>query len=94
MADITLTITNVSPTEARAAQFQLSLINARRAAQIPPLPPFANIRDAVVDHLLTVQLPGWIEAEAESELTVEDWRDAIKAATDAQRAAAFTALTT
>ena len=87
---ITVTFTDVDPAHQRAAAWKLSQVNEVRVAHGQEA--FENVQAMLVDRILNVLVPAWIQQEAEAkkqEQSVADlWRDA----TDAQRAAALAAL--
>jgi len=95
--DITITFTNATTAEVRAADWYLAKVNAVRVAHNDaegnPLEPFANIRELIVDRIQNSWLPSWIQQQAEATQQEQTVADLWKAATDAQRAAAVAALT-
>lgn len=90
MATITITVSGQTTDETRTANWALDKANAARAKQ--SLPPYANPKEMLEDHVLNTMFPSWQRAEAE-ETANTDVKELWKAATDAQRAAAVVALT-
>lgn len=87
--------------DARAIKHQIALENARRAALVPPLPalPDAPAADALASiktiyaQLIKTAHNDYIRQADEAEFSNEEFKAAFQAATDAQRLAAFNALT-
>lgn len=88
--DITITFTNATVAETRAANWYLAKINAVRVAH--DLEEFANIRELLIDRIKTSLLPSWIQQQAEATEQEQQVKELWKDATDAQRAAAIAAL--
>ena len=65
MADITVSFTNPTATEQRAAQHVLALVNQKRQEMEPPLAEFASFSDYVADQIQTRWVPTWIRMEAD-----------------------------
>lgn len=89
--DITITFANGTAAETRAAQWALARVNEARAAQTPPLAPYANLRQ-FLEANLREQLASWVKAEAEANVTDAQIKRRWDLATDAQRAAALAQL--
>jgi len=89
--DVTITFANATAAETRAAQWALAKVNEARAAQTPPLAPYANLK-AFLEANLKEQLASWVKAEAEANVTEAQIKRRWDLATDAQRAAALAAL--
>ena len=94
--DITITFTNATEKEADAATWFLAKTNAVRAAHTDengdPLPPFATIKDLLIDHIKTSLLPSWIQQQAEATQQEADLKTLWKNATPATRAQAVALL--
>jgi len=91
MADVSITFSNTTPVETRAAAWALAQANAARAAQNPPLAPFATVK-LFLEANLQDRLLSWIKAEAEANVTTANIKQRWDLATDAQRAAALAQL--
>ena len=94
--DITITFSNATAEEVRAANWFLAETNAVRVAHTDeegnPLEPFATIKELIIDRIKTEWLPSWIAEEAKAREQEQDVQTLWKNATDAQRAAAIAAL--
>lgn len=89
-ADITVTVSNFTPQEVRAANWQLAKVNAN----LPVEAQYANAKD-YAEHLLQTALASWVVAEAKEAAARQSNDDVValwQNATDEQRAAAITAL--
>jgi hypothetical protein len=91
MADVSITFTNATTAETRAATWALAQANAARAVQNPPLPPFATVK-LFLEANLQERLLSWIKAEAEANVSQANIKARWDLATDAQRTAALAQL--
>lgn len=93
--DITITFTNATPQEARAAAWFLEKTNAVRIAHNDaegnPLEPFATIGELLVERIERM-LPAWITAHAEATQQEVKLKALWEGATPEQQAAAIAAL--
>lgn len=62
MADISMTFSDTTAAEARAATFELARVNVIRLSKGEEA--FANVKEMIVDRILVNMLPEWIEREA------------------------------
>ena len=90
MADISITFTNPTPEETRAAQHELARVNAVRVAHGES--EFANIKEHIIHHIETALVPEWIEREANAKRQDLNVRALWRNASDTERAAAIAAL--
>lgn len=86
--DITLTFTNATTEEARAAQWWLTQVNA----DLPAEQQHATIKDYIIAQIKAEWLPRWIQLEAEARDRENDLRTLWQNAPNERRAAALAAL--
>ena len=86
-----MSFTNATASEVRAANFELDRVNTLREAQGES--GFVNIKEMIVDRILTAWIPEWIEREANAKRQETDVRALWRDATNAERAAAILILT-
>ena len=83
MADIAMQFTNPTPSETRAANYELQRINAIRVAHGEE--EFETVKDMIVYNILNQMLPEWINREANARRQEINLREKYRDATADQR---------